>query len=268
MIRQEEVAYRLCWVAEEAREIEVCPIRHRLWQLGTKHVTVATADVAGAKRLFGARSEKCVDVVRKAVHLIIVDAGERHVTIREADVVPARTELFGVSMTQCREVVVSSDGILSRGTINDGTSLDVLIADRHICQFHFRVAVLIAGLLPLLFYLSNPFVGVEFLNGLTDTRCVGGAQFDSTEKHLIACQPTANLSGGMFLSGREHHGRLFLDSRTEYRATILALIISESYKDRVPRCRYQHLRLRFALTRDSRQRNLADRIDVEVLLYH
>ena len=79
---------------------------------------------------------------------------------------------------------------------------------------------------------------------------------------------------GEFLNYRKSIPELFRFTvkvdKAEFMSSIdrVALIISESHKDRVPGSRYQHLRLRFALTRDSRQRDLADRIDVEVLLYH
>ena len=93
--------------------------------------------------------------------------------------IPTVAELLGVCVSQCLQVVVGGNGILSRGAIDDSTSLDILIADGHVYQFHFRVAVLIGRLLPFLFYLCHPFLWVEFLNSLAYTRRIGCAQFDS-----------------------------------------------------------------------------------------
>ena len=239
-------------------------------QFGTQDVTIATADVAGLQGSLGSRRVEGVDALGKAVHLIIVYATEGDVSVRETHMVPTIAECLRIGTAQSLQMVIGGNGILSGGAIDDGTGLHVFGLDRHIHLFQYGIALAVHGGLPFLRGLTDIAIFelflFQFLDSGSHTGTVTIAEFYGTKENLIASQPTADLRGRMFLGGTEYHRRLLLDGGSEDATAILLFVITQGNKDRVPWGRDKHLRLRFTLTRHSRQRHLTYGPHLEILL--
>ena len=244
-------------------------LRQRLRQLCPHDVTeTATDGVCLYQGALGGREER-IEVVGKAPHLVIMHTCEVHSTIRPAYMIPTITKEMRIGHAQRLHVVEGGDGILSRRTEDDVPGTHLTVRDRHLFQFHLRMAFGIDILLPYLFCCGIGLLIVALFDGTDDTRRLTRIIAYRLLKNLIPCQPPAHFRHGIFFFVvRENHWWGFFHGGTEDAATALLVTVSDTDKDRVPRCRDQFLADLLTLALYGRQSHLTDGIEMKILLQH
>ena len=207
LVCYEKVTRRLHRVGMKARDEEVGAVAHGVGQCRTHDVTIAAGYVPRPCHRLGVGGKQGIDVLGKAVHLVVMHRRERHPAKGEANVIPSSAKSVRIGVAQCFQVVVGRHGILWCLTVDDILRPLFVARNIFIHLHHLRVAVLVFRHLPHLFLLCYHLRRVQFLNGRGHRRGVGRALFNCTDKHGVAAEPTGNLCGCVLVVVGEHHRR-------------------------------------------------------------
>ena len=221
-------------------------VAHRLGQCRTHDVTIAATNVACPCHGLGVLREKCVYILGKTVHLVIMHRRKRHTSEGETNVVPPFADSGRIGIAQCFQMKKCSHGILRSLAIDDVLRTLFATRNRFVHLHHLRITVFVLGLFPNLFGVVYNFFGVDFFHSRRHRRIVGGALLHCPNKNGVATEPTRNLRRGVFPIVREHHRR-YTQSWKEDAAAVFGLVIHQSHKDRIPRGGVDLLRRGFTL---------------------